>query len=145
MRQLRRGLRLGAALVAVVAACSSPTEVEERTELGVLLAGGDPLEVTFPATVVSGAPFTVVVRTLAGGCSRKGPTETTIETDRVLVEPYDIFWDPVGDHGCPDYQALYRHSVEIEFQQKGQAILEVRGFNGVTGGVEVFTFELIVE
>lgn len=128
------------ALLAV--ACSSPTEPLREQRTATIVSSSDGLLVSVPASVFAKVPFTVTVRTLAGGCSEEGPTKVTREAGVVLVEPFDIHWEPRPGEACRDVLAFYTHSVEVMIEVAGRTSLQVRGFNSVTARVETYSFHL---
>ena len=134
----RIGLRSGLAsltLAAAIACGDGPTDagsdglgtslVGEGRQVGVLVFYGDSAHVTAPESVALGEPATIVVKTAGGGCIRTGDTEVQVTGLVAELTPYDHF--PSAGQICTADFRLNTHTVTVQFTQRGQATVRVRG------------------
>lgn len=124
MRSILR--RTSLAALALAAACSSTGANREVRELGSIDYYETAVEVTVPATVHAGAPFTVRVVTWGGGCTRAGDTEATVSGAVADVSPYDLRIDGPGV-ACPDILRSLTHEATLRFDAPGTATVRVHG------------------
>lgn len=123
-----RSIFLLACLAGAALGCSGSTTDSgdsERT-LGFLEYHGTPVEVTVPATVRAGEPFTVRAVTWGGGCTSKSDTEVRVSGRTADVRPYDV--TRVGrDAVCVDILRSLTHDTTVRFDTPGTATVRVHG------------------
>lgn len=99
---------------------------DEKRVLGILHFFGDTAPIEAPQSAVAGEPFEVTITTFGGGCD--DPGSAVVKTDALLatIEPYDF---TVADEktACPDILKMMSRSVQVTFQQPGEAVLRVVG------------------
>ncbi len=99
-----------------------------RLKRGVIQYYEDPVVIQLSDTVIAGAPMTVSVTTYGGGgggCSRRGFVEVKINGLTAELAPYDSV--AVRATGCTLVLHLYRHEVNLVFEQKGIATVRLVG------------------
>ena len=87
--------------------------------------------VQVPDTMAAGQPDTVIIWTLSGGCTRKGPTQIVSDDTLVTIRLFDslLVRAPPGppDYACPSIRSFGRRLVEIRFSHPGQGVVRVVG------------------
>ena len=117
----------GAALFAAIAssACGITEPIEDRLIGIVDQEEGVPV-VSVPGQVVAGQEFEVTIRTVGGGCVRKGDTEVEVVRGTATVTPYDRFALPRPGLGCLPTAETFQHTAPVTFPDAGDAVVVVR-------------------
>ncbi len=122
----RTARSLSVAFVFFALGCGSPSEPEDRRELGIV-EGVNPDDPHFvvPAEVEAGKPFTVTVRTYAlSSCVHKVRTDVQIEEYLATFIPYDE--ERVGET-CTEEVRFIEHSASVRFNDPGPAVVNIFG------------------
>jgi hypothetical protein len=132
-------------LLAVETACTPVTGVDWRVERGVIqYSQADPLSLQLPATVTSGVPAAITLRTKGSRyCTKTDRTEVTTATKIVTLEPYDSVY--VGNLSCPDIPCDCAHVVSVTFPAAGAVTLRVVGRRGVSPDAVAVDTVLVVQ
>lgn len=124
---MRHILRLTCLAAFALAAACSPTGASRQVrKLGTIEYYGTPVEVTVPATVRAGEPFTIRVVTWGGGCTSAGDTQVAVSGAAADVSPYDLELQGPGV-GCHDILRALPHEATLRFDAPGTATVRVHG------------------
>src|SRR6266545_4892010 len=111
-------------------ACSPPQITEPVVALlpAVLELDGRPVDIQTPATASVGVPITLTFFTVGGGCTRTGPTSTSVQGLVAVIEPFDsVVTELPPNWGCPmDLRGL-EHTATVRFAAAGTASIRVVG------------------
>jgi hypothetical protein len=124
MKQL--GFIAGAVLSALLIACSN-LELPKRV-VGTLAHHGDPIQIIAPHVVNRGEDFKVEITTYGGGCLKKGASKVELEGSKADIKPYDLDTSvSLPNYGCTMELIPYTHTVELRFEEAGEAQLRIFG------------------
>ena len=95
---------------------------------GVLELDGTRLPIETPATASVGVPIAITVYTVGGGCTRMGPTTSSVQGLIAVVEPFDsVVTQLPPNWGCPmDLRGL-EHATTVQFDAAGAATIRFVG------------------
>ena len=132
-KQSSPGVRLQSVAVAALGlmtvGCSPILDdgIERERMIATIEHYGDPVVVELPDSVDAGEAFAVHVRTYGGGCIEMGDTEVEIAGLWAVVTPYDIEVTYPEGYVCTAVLAFYDHIGNVQFDQSGPAIVDVKG------------------
>jgi hypothetical protein len=118
-------------LLAVEAACTAVAGVDWTVERAVIqYSEADALALQLPATITSGVPVAITLRTEGTRyCTKPERTEVTAADGIVTLEPYDSVY--VGNLACPSVPCDCAHVVSVTFPAPGTVTLRVIGRRGI--------------
>lgn len=126
MRTRADGLRAASVVLLALFACRSVEPLEDR-RIGVIHeVEGEP-DVRVPVSARPSEPFEVRVRTVGGTCVRREDTELEVAGDTARVTPYDRYLLPRPGLGCLPSEETISHTVDVSFDEAGEAVVLVRG------------------
>jgi hypothetical protein len=132
--------RAGALLLLAAAAACGVTEPQTSVrEPAIMELYGATADVSAPASVTAGQPFTVVVHTIGpSSCTREGDTRLSLGATTADVAPFDIHRRGPGV-GCAEMVYRLSHEVQVVFTQPGTATVRVHGVREPGGGTVTLT------
>jgi hypothetical protein len=118
-------------LLLLIAGCRDPgVGPDQALVRGAIEHYGNPIIITAAFTATAGVPYSVKVLTYGGGCVSKGETELQVTGQTALIEPYDL--ERRGS-ACTDELRVHEHIAAVRFEQRGEAIVIVRGRSEPSG------------
>jgi len=112
-------------------ACNSSRQIMEPVVAllpAVLELDGRPVDFQTPATASVGAPITLMFYTIGGGCTRTGPTSTSVQGLVALIEPFDsVVTQLPPNWGCTMELRGLEHTATVRFAAAGTATVRVDG------------------
>ena len=128
-------------LIVTGAGCDLVDIDDERRQLGTISFYDDPMVIHAPDTVLTGAPFTVSIRTYGNGCIRQGYTEVVTRALHADIRPYDIH---SGARICTDNLVITNHQAAVRFDRGGQAEVVITGHQKPEDTILVVTRTVVV-
>ncbi len=132
MHMRYRDLVLGTICLLVITACGllDPTSTAVPAAL---IFYGDTTVISSPDTVARATPFSVRIRTFAGGCTREtARTDVTVNGLVAEIRPYDLTTSRRGVTCSADLLFL-DHVATVEFFEPGIGLLRIVGVQYTAG------------